>query len=85
VNYLRVDPPPLWRLRDLLAPPVLLTALVTWGGGLGWLLFLSATLLYFLIVPMIRGVIRIGCAAVIGRALRDAQRAGRPSRSLIHA
>jgi hypothetical protein len=33
VNYLRVDPPPLLRLRDLWVPPALLIALVTWWGG----------------------------------------------------
>lgn len=76
VNYLRTDPPPLWRLRDWLVPPVLLTALSTWRVDVGLLLFLPATLLYFLVVPMIRAALRIWHAAAIGRALRHAERAG---------
>lgn len=81
VNYLRADPPPLWRLRDLLVPPVLLSALASWGSDLGWLLFLPATLLYFLIVPIIRGVTGKRYATAIGRALQDVRRAGRPPRT----
>lgn len=76
VNYVRTDPLPLWRLRDLLAPPVLLAVLSAWRGELGMLLFLPATLLYFLIVPMLRGVIRLWHGATTGHALRHAQRAG---------
>lgn len=81
VNYLRIDPPPLWRLRDLLAQPVLLTALSAWRGDLGLLLFVPATLVYFLIVPIIRGVNRSWRAAAIGNALRDVQRTGKTRRS----
>lgn len=77
VNYVRADPPPLWRLRDLLAPPVLLAVLSAWRGEPGLLLFLPATLLYFLIVPMLRGAVRLWHAATTGHALRHAQRVGK--------
>lgn len=83
VNYLRTDPPPLWRLRDLLAPPVLLAALASWRGDLGLLLFPPATLVYFLIVPIIRGAVRIWRAAVIGNALRDVQRTSKARHSSV--
>jgi hypothetical protein len=82
VNYVRVDPLPLWRLRDLLAPPVLLAVLSAWRGVCGLLLFLPATLLYFLIMPMLRGVIRLWHGATTGHALRHAQRVGKARRAL---
>lgn len=81
INYLRTDPPPLWRLRDLLAPPILMTALLTWRSELALLLFLPGIVLYFLIVPIIRGVTRIWRATAIRNALRDVQRTGRARRS----
>ena len=77
VNYVRADPLPLWRLRDLLAPLALLAVLSAWRGERGLLLFLPATLLYFLIVPMLRGVIRLWHGATTGHALRHAQRTGK--------
>lgn len=81
VNYVRTDPPPLWRLRDLLVPPVLLAALLVWRGEPALLLFLPATLLYFFIVPMLRGVIRLWHGASTGHALRHAQRAATARRA----
>ncbi len=83
VNYLRTDPPPLWRLRDLLAPPVLMTMLSTWRAELALLLFLPATVLYFLIVPIIRGVTRIWRAATVRHVLREVKRTGRARRSSV--
>lgn len=76
VNYLRVDPPPLLRLRDLWVPPALLIALVTWLGDIGLLILPPVVLLYLLAAVMVRYVIRHRRAAVIQHALRDVQRPG---------
>jgi hypothetical protein len=74
VNYLHVDSPPLLRLRDLLVPPALLVALATRLDDLGLLLFLPATLLYFLIAVMVRYTDCRLRARAIQRALREVQR-----------
>lgn len=73
VNYLRADPPPLLRLRDLWVSLALLTALAAWLGDLGLLLFLPAALLYFLFAAMVRYATRRWHATTIERALRDVQ------------
>jgi hypothetical protein len=82
VNYLRVDPPPLLRLRDLWVPPALLIALVTWLGDIGLLILPPVALSYLLAAAMIRYVIRRRRAAVIQRALRDVQRPGSGHRNV---
>jgi hypothetical protein len=73
VNYLCADPPPLFRLRDLWLPPALLVTLVSWLGDLGLLLFLPATLLYFLIAATVRYAVRHSRAMALRRALREVQ------------
>jgi hypothetical protein len=74
VNYLRVDPPPLLRLRDLWVPPALLIALASWLGDVGLLILPPAALSYLLAAAMVRYVIRHRRAAVIQRVLLEAQR-----------
>jgi hypothetical protein len=64
VNYLRVDPPPLLRLRDPWVPPALLIALASWLGDVGLLILPLAALLYLLAAAMVRYVIRHRRAAV---------------------
>ncbi len=76
VNYLRVDPPPLLRLRDLWVPPALLIALTSWLGDVGLLIVPPTVLSYLLTAMMVRYVIRQRRAAVIQRALREVQRPG---------
>lgn len=82
VNYLRVDPPPLLRLRDLWAPPALLIALVTWLGDIGLLILPPVSLSYLLTAALVRYAIRHRRAAVIQRALRDVQRPGSGHRNV---
>jgi hypothetical protein len=82
VNYLRVDPPPLLRLRDLWGPPALLIALVTWLGDIGLLILPPVALSYLLAAVMIRYVIRHRRAAVIQRVLRDVQCPGSGHRNV---
>jgi hypothetical protein len=76
VNYLRVDPPLLLRLRDLWVPPALLIALASWLGDVGLLILPPAALSYLLMVVLVRYVIRHRRAAVIQRALREVRRPG---------
>jgi hypothetical protein len=76
VNYLRIDPPPLLRLRDLWVPPALLIALASWLGDVDLLILPPAALAYLLAAVMVRYVIRHRHAAVIQRALREVQRPG---------
>jgi hypothetical protein len=74
VNYLRVDPPPLLRLRDLWVPPALLITLMSWLGDVGLLILPAGTLSYLLAAVMARYVVRHRRAAVIQCALRKVQR-----------
>ncbi|HEY8102695.1 MAG TPA: hypothetical protein VIF82_18300 [Burkholderiaceae bacterium] len=74
VNYLRTDPPPLLKLRDLWALPILFAALVTKLGVIGLLLVLPALLLYILGAVAFRYIDRRRRKATIERALREVQR-----------
>jgi hypothetical protein len=76
VNYLRIDPPPLLRLRDLWVLAAVLIALVTWLGDIGLLILPPAVLSYLLTAVMIRYAIRRRRAAAIQRALREVLRPG---------
>jgi hypothetical protein len=73
VNYLRVDSPPLLRLRDLWVLTALLIALASWLGDVGLLILLPAVLSYLLTAVMVRYIIRHRRVAVIQRALREVQ------------
>jgi hypothetical protein len=83
VNYLRVDPPPLLRLRDLWVPPALLIALASWLGDVGLLIVSPAVLSYLLAAVMVRYVIQRRRAAAIQRALREVQRPGSGHRYVV--
>ena len=65
VNYLRIDPPPLLRLRDLWVTPALLIALASWLGDVGLLILPPAVLSFLLTAVMVRNVIRHRRAADI--------------------
>jgi hypothetical protein len=82
VNYLRVDSPPLLRLRDLWVPPALLIALASFLGDIGLPILPPAPLLYLLAAVTVRYVIRHRHAAVIQRALREVQRPGSGHRNV---
>lgn len=69
INYVRVDPPTLFRIWDILAPPAIFVGLVTWVGDLGWLLFLPALGLYFAIALSFRAAVRFYLERRIDRAI----------------
>jgi hypothetical protein len=83
VNYLRIDPPPLLRLRDLWVPPALLITLASWLGDVGLLILPPAALSYLLTAVMVRYIIRRWRTAVIQCALREVQRPGSEHRYVV--
>lgn len=70
VNYVRVDPPTLFRISDILVPPAIFVGLVAWVGDLGWLLFLPAVGLYFAIALSFRAMVRYSIERSVDRALK---------------
>jgi hypothetical protein len=82
VNYVRSDPPPLFRMWEFVALPAVFVGMGVWLGDAGIVLSIVAAVAYLLLVSSGRAIARALCAARVAEALHEeAARIGcRPTR-----
>ena len=77
VNYVRSDPPPLFRVWEFVALATAIVGMGVWFGDAGMVLSVLAAVTYLLLISSGRAIARALCAARVERALHgEAARMG---------